>query len=180
MLSKNKFRELVNQACKTESFNSLIKEKNDLSKGKEISYDSLQLQLYLSSESYNSVSDMRRIFHIRCREIHLKANFPAYFSDTKCPASDCNEDDTQRHMFSSSCFAMPNSLLNNIIKYEDIFGSDILLQIERMRIFFSKLDNRQKVFDPSKGGIPVDPRRRMTSFALGIQEAKRRRIKHKT
>ena len=128
----------MTEAC----FLSLTAEKDRLSKGKEIAYDTLKTQPYLSPEANLSAEEMRRIYHIRNREIFLKANFPSAFPDTKCVFPTCSDRDEQLHIFNSTCFSGGSELTNQKVPYESIFGSNINEQCLVMQIFFSKLERR--------------------------------------
>ena len=66
-MTKPKFKILVRQSCENASFSALVKEKETLSKGKFIKYDSLKTQPYLLSESGLNVDMMRKIYQVKCR-----------------------------------------------------------------------------------------------------------------
>ena len=118
-MSKKSFKALVKESCHNASFTSLIKEKDSRSKGREIKYESLKTQGYLLPENGLNVEQMRRIYHVRCREIDLKANFPSASADSICPSSECSSEDSQSHLFKSKCFSENNEIMNNnIVHYE--------------------------------------------------------------
>ena len=98
-IGKQPFKQLVKESCENACFKSLIKEKEKLSKGREIQYTNFETQSYLMSDSDLSVEIMRKIYHLRCRELPLKANFPSSFQDKMCPIPKCMNEDTQRHIF---------------------------------------------------------------------------------
>ena len=172
----------VKKSIESACFLSLLKEKESLSKGQEIHYDSLKTQSYLLSDSGLSIESMRRIYHIRCRELHVRANYPSAFSDTNCPSPGCQYRDTQIHLFVSSCFSDRNQIMTKKTRYKDIFGCDIQAQVIVMKIMFRKFENRRLCASPSDGGLPEDPRRKALAPRLGIQKAKlkSKRKKNKT
>ena len=177
-MTKSTFKLLVKNSCESTSFSSLMKERENLSKGQEITYDSLKIQRYLTHDSRLSIESMRRIYHVRCREIQVKSNYPSSFSDTKCPFSDCEKQDTQTHLFESYCFSEQKEIMNiNNAQYEDIFGCDIEAKVNVVQIIFSKLENRRKFL--SNEGIPADPRGETISFKLGIQKANQKYKRNK-
>ena len=120
----------------------------------------------------------RKIYHIRCREIFLKSNYPAAFTDKKCPAPHL-EIDQQSHLFHCSFFTEQNEIMSPNLKYEDIFETDVKKQIEVMRIFYAKLEIRQSYLLPQQqyARAPADPSRvpgLRQAQGLGIKEAKQR------
>ena len=175
-MSKNAFKMLVKSHCDNACFQYLISEKLKLSKGSEICYDKLETHSYLSPESGLSLETMRRIFHIRSRELPLKTNFRYNFKDLSCLHPSCSDTDSQIHIFSSNCFSDQNEIVTNEIKYSDIFGHNVQLQVNVTNIMYSKLEQRKKFMTLSGEGFPLDPRSTKLP-KLGIQKAKQ---KHKS
>ena len=89
-LSKQKFKTLVRASTLRACFQYLLSEKQKLSKGSEIEYTNFKTQSYLKPGFGISVELMRKIYHIRCREIFVKSNYTAAFSDKKCPFVYCS------------------------------------------------------------------------------------------
>ena len=116
---------------------------------------------------------MRRIFHIRSRELPLKTNFQYNFKDLSCLKPRCNDTDSQIHIFSSNCFSDQNEIVTNEIKYSDIFGHNVQLQVNVTNIMYSKLEQRKKFMTLSGEGFPLDPRSTKLP-KLGIQKAKQK------
>ena len=171
-MSKEKFKSLVKKSTETAALKSLVTEVGKRSKGKEIAYECLGMQSYLQSSSGLSLESMRRIYHIRCREIQVKANFPSSEEDQSCPFPGCTSPDTQLHLFSSSCFSENNEVTKTNTQYNDIFGLNIEAQFDVMQIIFSRLEKRRTFLSFPVEGFPADPRRRLPSSNLGIQKAK--------
>ena len=123
-------------------------------------------------ESGLTLESMRIVYHTRCREIQVRANYPSSFPDIRCPSPGCESRDTQEHLFVSSCFSEINQITTNDTKYEDIFRCDIPAQVRVMEIIFQKIENRRNFAGPSDGGLPEDPRKTAAAPRLGIQKAK--------
>ena len=119
-MSKLKFKTMVKESSKKACFQYLLCEKQKLSKGSEIKYTKFKTQPYLKPGVGISAELKRKIYHIRCREIFLKSNYPAAFTDKKCPAPHL-EIDQQSHLFHCSFFTEQNEIMPPYLKYEDIF-----------------------------------------------------------
>ena len=78
-MGKQSFKQLVKESCENACFRRLVSEKEKLSKGSEIVYTKLETQPYLLPDSGLSVEMMRNFFHVKCRELPVKANFPSAF-----------------------------------------------------------------------------------------------------
>ena len=171
-MGKNVFKQLVKESCDTACFKQLLVEKLKLSKGKDISYSLLETQPYLMSESGVSIENMRRIYHVRCREIPLKTNFLSAFEDDSCLFPLCTDKDSQNHIFASNCFSSNNQIIQTNVRYSDIFGFDVELQVNNVNILFSRLEKRKQFITLSGRGFPMDPRSKQQLPRLGIQKAK--------
>ena len=110
------------------------------------------------------------IYHVRCRELNLKNNFPSASKDKKCLFPSCMQKDSQEHVFSSDCFSTGSEIeiVNPNINYTDIFSSHVQLQVNIVNIMYAKLEIR-RTFITLAEGFPLDPRGLST---LGIQKAK--------
>ena len=175
-MSKSAFRNLINNACKKACFQSLLLEKSKLSKGSEIVFSTFQTQNYLNPGNGLTIEEMRRIYHLRCRQVFLKCNFPSFFGDKKCVAPH-QAFDRQKHVFYCSFFSSKNEIASPNIKYDDIFASNVKNQIEVMRIFYERLERRKGYLSPSNNGAPVDPIRgpdQRPRPRYGIREATRK------
>ena len=133
-----------------------------------------QTQPHLMSDSGLSVETMRKIYHIKCRELPVKANFPSAFENNFCLFPYCTNEDSQYHIFSSNCFISDsiNEITDTSVKYSDIFSDNIQSQVNVVNIMFSRLERRKKYITLSVKGFPLDPRSRHVS-TLGIRKAKR-------
>ena len=144
-MPKGKFKELVKKSCEKACFNSLLKEKNILSKGREIQYSCLMTQSYLKPESSLVIDDMRWIFSVRSRDIDLRANFPNKNNDTSCVFKDCLERETQAHFWSCSYYGRKGEVADGEVKYEDIFSDSPQKQEGVIRIIQQRYSRREQV-----------------------------------
>ena len=102
--SKLKFKELVKSSIEKASFERLIEEKKRLSKGNTLVYEELKTQQYLLPGNGLTLTDKRRIFQIRIRDLPVKGNFNKAFNDSNCSAPGCSMKETQNHLYESSCW----------------------------------------------------------------------------
>ena len=115
---------------------------------------------------------MRGIYHIRCQELPLKGNFPHLYGDKKCISSLCTEEESQQHLFESKCFSTNNTIIQQNIKYSDIFGDNIGIQRAIMRIMFHKMKNRKEYMTLFNRGFPSDPSMTLPK-SFGIKKARK-------
>ena len=78
-------------------------EKQKLSKGSNLKYSSMKTQNYLKSGTGLTTQDIKHIYIIHTRNLYLKTNFPGVFSDDKCVNNNCEERDTEYHLFYVDC-----------------------------------------------------------------------------
>ena len=174
--SKRKFKEIVKHAIEKASFKNLQKDKNKLSKGKEIAYKYQKHQGYLIPGNNINIYDMRRIFQLRIRDISVRGNYPNSYPSTICPFPGCSKEETQVHLFYSNCWAKTNDLANvneRSVIYEDIFSDNVLKQYQVMSVIYAKLESRNLVICEDR---QLDPRRTQRSLTLVIR--KRKKAKH--
>ena len=153
-MSKSLFTKLVKQSCPVAAFQFLInEEEKKLSKGSEIHYDNLQTQKYLTPGNSITVHAMRTIFQIRVRNLPLKSNFPSQFTDTKCIITQCNDNDSQDHLYICKYIAKSGSIMRTDVDYCDMFCDNVQKQTEVMNILMTKMKIRN---DLLFGGAPVD------------------------
>ena len=145
-LSKKKFKDMVSNACDRACFDKLIKEKEKLSKGKEIMYEDFEVQEFMKPKAKLSIEEVRRILHIRIRDLDIKGNFPKANESMKCSASkECNEEEVQSHIFDCIYLKPANELIEEKVEYDDIFVNEPNKQIRVMRILFSRLERRKQM-----------------------------------
>ena len=152
-----------------------------LSKGNDLKYEELKTQSYLLPGNNLSINDMRRILQIRIRDIPVRRNFPNAHKSQNCLFKGCTEEETQAHLFNSSCWTKERNITaSNSVKYEDIFKDDISKQFEVMSIISEKLSIREKVL---RNDGPWDPREegsqgKRRASCLVIRKARRNNKKH--
>ena len=173
-ISKPCFKKIIKNASKSAYFENIIKNKQQLSKGSEISYHELSLQNYMKSSSNLLIENMKIILKIRIRDIQLKCNFPGAFSDKKCLASpSCKGDDSNSHVFQCEFTTSGSEVCKDKVIYEDIFSDKCEKQSLIANIFLMRLEKRKSFMNPTNMGLgPADPRHR-TIVPLGIKEARR-------
>ena len=83
---------------------------------------------------------------MRIRDTHVRSNFGNAFRSKKCPARECSEEETQEHLYSSSCWndEEDKTAISNDTKYENIFEDDAKKQFEVMSKFFHKIKQDQR------------------------------------
>ena len=124
MLSKYKFKKLLNEKTKEKSLKYLIKKKETHSKTENLNYNNLECQSYLKSDSKLKNEEKQLLFKFRTRMSNLKINFRNGYTDLTCKLG-CNEDESQQHLFNCEILLRKcEDLANNIkVEYEDIFGN---------------------------------------------------------
>ena len=118
---------------------------------------------------------MRKIYHIRCREVPVKANFPSAHKNILCLFPSCQNDDSQIHIYESKCFSQ-NEIDIDIAHFSSIYSSDVNAQVKVMNILYARLETRKQFMALSAKELPDDPRRKY-SLNLGIKKAKLRKTK---
>ena len=144
-LSKYKFKKIVRNACLKTTFNYLLSEKEKLSKGKQIKYNSFKIQNYMKPGTGLSTQDIKLIYSIRTRNLYLKTNFPGMFDNDKCVNSSCQEKDNEFHLFYSKCFSEENTLVRSGIEYENIFSNNVRQQKVVKDILMTRYEKRLKI-----------------------------------
>ena len=175
-MSKQKFKELVKGRTEKASLEKLLKEKNKLSKGKELEYTELKTQNYMRPGNKLSIHQMRKILQLRIRDTSVRANLKNAYQKTTCPALGCLEEETQFHLYSSDCWNKEGDgmlIKPNSSCYNDIFKDDIERQLEVMCVIFQRLAKRDQILrydGPLDSRIPT----------LVIRKAKKKlKLQHK-
>ena len=109
-LTKKKFKEIEKEAVRKASLQNLLNEKRMLSKGNDLKYEELKTQSYLLPGNNLSINDMRRILQIRIRDIPVRRNFPNAHKSQNCLFKGCTEEETQAHLFNSSCWTKERNI----------------------------------------------------------------------
>ena len=144
-LSKYQFKKIVKKASYKSAFKYLIGEKEKQSKGENLNYLYLKTQNYLKPGTGLTTQDMKQIYSIRTRNLFLKSNFPGMFTDNKCVNINCNEKDTEYHLFYADCFKTKNIIVQNGTEFNQIFSNDVPTQKTIKDIIMDRYQSRLKV-----------------------------------
>ena len=167
--TKQRFKNLVKKQCELACFRSLMKEKNKLSKGREIKYKEHKMQSYMKPGSGLAPDTARKIFSLRSRDLQIRGNFPNSHEDLSCVMPLCQERETQEHLWSCSFLAPENVIVQQDLQYNDIFSEDVRKQELVMEIIFQRFQLRNK----NCGNRAREPGGRSSSLHLVITEARR-------
>ena len=158
-MTKIKFKEIVKSAVEKACIESYIREKQQLSKGKEIEYEELKLQRYMMPGSGLSSESIARILSLRIRDVGVRGNFPAIASTSECVAPGCHQIELPQHTFSCPFLSSGNEIIEEEISYFDIFTEDIGKQFKISEIFFLRYQKRNSFLDEeSSEQRPEEPR----------------------
>ena len=117
------------------------------SKGKNIEYDQLEKQPYITDASFSS-EEKQILFKLRTRMVEVKENFKSRHSDTIC--SLCF-DHVESQKYLLDCPVLINNcsdLYNDsFVKYEDLFSSEIEKQLKATKLFDAVLETRNKLLE---------------------------------
>ena len=139
------FRTKLKESISKAAFIYLKKKKEKQSKGKEIYYHKLETQSYLRPESKLSLTNMRRIFLLRSRNLQLKRNFPNQYSNLDCVVAECKKEDSQPELFRCPYLEPKQPLITqNGLEYQDLFSSSVERQVLVTNIMFQKYDSRTR------------------------------------
>ena len=142
LLKKAKLKIIVKEACKASALKYLLNEikEKDISKLKNITYNELKMQPYLSS-SKKSLKHKKILFKARTKMLNVNWNFGNKSLCLLCKL----KDDQQEHLLSCIKIKLESSIIlenKNNCKYSDIYSSDqeklnniaeLLLQATRIR-----------------------------------------------
>ena len=148
-ISKNRFKKIVREACYRTAYRYLIEEKNKLSKGNNLVYTSLKTQNYLKPGTGLNTQDIKQIYSIRTRNLFLKTNFPGMYFDDKCVNVNCQEKDTEFHLFYSDCFNEGNPIMQQNIEFNQIFSNNVFEQKVIKDILIERYQKRLKTLSSS-------------------------------
>ena len=125
-IDRKRFKTLVKNRIQIKALEYLLFIKSKHSKGKELSYDELELQNYLSSKSNLSIKEKSFIFSCRTRMLDVKSNFKTGQNNLNCDKCG-KEEETQRHILTCSAISSNSEISNHDIPlYEHLFCSDLV------------------------------------------------------
>ena len=137
-LGKEDFKNIIKKSVNQLSFDYLQKLRETHSKAKDLNYQSLQIQPYLTavSDASLTIDEKKFLFALRCRMIEVKSNYKFGQEDLLCRA--CNEkEERQEHLLVCSALN-ENELVDDTPNYKDIFGSKLEKMIMTSRILRKK------------------------------------------
>ena len=143
-MSKNELKKMLKKKIDEAAMKYLNNVKQNQSKGRVLTYKTLNMQQYLKSESNLSVLEMCQIFQIRSQNLPVKANFSHQYKDTNCVVEKCNGEDSQEGLFYCNFLAPKNMIVRNQVEYEGIYSDDLNQQLEVARIVYQKFKSREK------------------------------------
>ena len=174
-MSKNVFKKYLKTKCHNFNFQFMMNEKPKSSKGILLTFETLQVQNYLRSASGLSVHMMRNIFQTRIRDLPLKCNFKNAHKDFKCLVPQCQGQDETKHVFECQYLSSENELSQNLIAFEDIYGSDVKKQFVVMNILKTRLQKRRTFIAPENMKRGPGGPRKGKRFNLVTREAKQKK-----
>ena len=133
---KIKIKKLVEKAA----FEYMIKEQKGLSKIKDINYDSLKIQDYLTSPNFNP-KERNLLYSLRSRAHPAKINYRKMnSSNLKCSLG-CQEDENQYHIFEKCSFLSTKKeeirlgfIFENIENQKEAIEKILRIETERLRL----------------------------------------------
>ena len=142
-ISKSKFKLMVKEAAFSAYFFEINQVKDKLSKGRQLFYNQLSIQPYLTPKFQLTSEEMKIILKIRLRDIPLKCNFPGAYSDRNCLAfPSCSGEDSNKHLFICDFMSPQNIICQTNLNYESIFGDEVDKQANIARIMRARLQRR--------------------------------------
>ena len=117
------FKKTLKEKVKVAAFKYLTEIKVTKSKAKDLSYDCLSLQKYLSSNNSMTIAEKQFVFNARSNMLDLKSNYKQGKSDLSCGACNTSEE-SQLHIM--QCEALEDSCLRtqDMPDYCDLMGQD--------------------------------------------------------
>ena len=148
-LSKDKFKEIVNEHVLKFSYSQLIQKKqnrtSDNAKGRNIKYNCFDMQDYLKeTECILSLDDKKWIFKCRTDDIDLQGNFQWKYSSNLCISCDesCIEDN--EHLLTCKKLLGKNEIISYIPEYKELFENNLDEMIYVSRILRENFKNRKR------------------------------------
>ena len=111
--------------------------KNTHSKVKDIKYRKLETQSYIKNGGFNT-EEIQFLYRLRTRMMDVKQNFKNMYDNNLCRLCQ-NDEETQQHLLEcekllQNCPPLYNDML---VKYEDIFSSNVKKQLRATKLFQS-------------------------------------------
>ena len=138
-ISKGQFNKILKKRIYENALCYLKKKQNI--KGKEISYENIELADYLQPYNNLSIEEKQKIFEMRNKMTKIPNNFLNGAKKTKCF---CGEEEEMAHVYECNILSSNKSIQ---IEYEEIYRNNPMKQKEILQRFERNLEKRQKIQD---------------------------------
>ena len=145
--SKQKFMNIIKEINKQKTFQYLINKKETHSKVKELKYDELKIQDYLSPNRWISSKDEAQfIFKLRCNQVTVKANLKWKYEDVQCRAC-YYENETQQHIYDCQYLKETNveTKVETKVEYEKLLNGSLAQKIEISKLLKIKIEKIEEI-----------------------------------
>ena len=140
-ISKLTFKKVVKEACEDNALKYL--KLHIKSKGKEISYNQIELKHYLDSSSVLTLQEKKELFKMRARMTEVKSNFKnryASYNCEKCEDKDKYNEETQEHIYKCIEIKENTGIFKTI--FSDTHETEISKHI--IKEFLNNMNKRKK------------------------------------
>jgi hypothetical protein len=144
-MKKEKFGKMLKKSIEEKTLKYLNKIKLKHTKVLHIVHNSLCLQEYLKPENVKSVNLSKFLFQSRTRMLEVKTNFrnDTKNEDMSCPLN-CKDEDDQKHLLECDQIDANCIIGEDVPKYEDLFGNNVVKQMKIAPMLQSRLQKRKK------------------------------------
>ena len=145
-MNKNKFKKYVKGKVKSRALKYLNQIKEKHSKVKDIKYNKLEIQQYMTDSRFTS-NNIELLFKLRTRMVQVKANFKTGLDSLICDLCKVEEEEeNQSHLLNcevllNQCEALYN---DESVEYDDIFA-DKESQLKAVKLFEKVLEVRDNL-----------------------------------
>ena len=132
LTKEDKLKEIVKEACQKTALEYLNRKKGGHSKVLHLEHTTCEQQPYLKPNQM-TIKEAKFIFMLRTRMLDVKINFRNKYADTNCP--NCKDaSDDQEHLLHCSELTDGRQLMDDSIKYENIYLSNLdnILKVSRI------------------------------------------------
>ena len=116
-MTGKKYKEMIKRRCNELAFEYLINKRRK--KGKEITYNNIQMSQYLLPNNQLEIQDQKKIFEMRNRMTIIPENYPSKYKEkSNCI---CGEKETMEHIY--ICKELNKTEMK--VKYENIYEGNV-------------------------------------------------------
>ena len=119
------FKKMLKEKVKAAAFKYLSEVQMTKSKAKDLTYDSLSLQKYLSSSNSMNITEKQFVFNARSNMLDVKSNYKQGKSDLSCRLCQKSEEN-QLHLLQCEGLKDSSLLTQHIPQYSDLMSQDHL------------------------------------------------------